>query len=835
MKALLLALAPFCVSVSSAQDLYDPSTLRTMDLNFHDTNWLSLLRQNYATGNLILADMTVEGTVYPDVGVRIRGHTSYLWLPTGSEKYSLAVDMDHTHPDQDLLGYNTLNLNNGHRDPTFCREVVYNNFVAEYIPNARSNHVLMTMGGQDWGVYVNVQQFNKDMLRDYFDDPDGMRVKCANNPNGPGLRYNGPNIGSYPDYDIKDDGGLGDPWSRLIACFYTVTFAPLSVWERVDQNFAIDPSIWSVVLENLFTDQDGYISKGADYTMYRNAQDGRFHLLQADGNETFTLPYWGIDQNFGWNERPLLSHLLSVPELRSRYMAHMRTALDDFSWNQLLPAFRDARNRIDAHVQADPKKIYSYSNFTNNFAGTVNLGGGQGGGNLEGLQNFVNERESFLRGHPEIQAPAPDIVWTGHDPMQPEASDDLYVRARVDDNVHSVASVHLYYLARHGSYQRIPMHDDGLNGDFAPGDQVYGVRLPVQATAGQEIRYYVAATASNSYGTVSFSPARTELAPVKVQYRFGSSGMRITEYLYSGNNGEFVELTNVSGSSIDMNGWSMDDRSGQAGTFDLSPAGVVAPGQTIVFTEEDPAVFSIAWGLSGVTVLGLNVDATLSRDDVINIFDAGGNLVERLAYGDRDFPGSIRAKQESGQICTQSLGGNNPFGANLAELGDPFGSYASSGGDLGSPGLHNYVDCTGLGAEYCNPAVTNSTGQAAQLTSFGSSFVDANNVTLVASDMPVGEFGLFLNGTTQGLVPGAGGGAGNLCLGGAFGRYNRSSQLFLTDSGGKARLSLNLAATPTPLGPTTVVAGQTWYFQAWFRDTPASTTNFTSALSVDFQ
>ncbi|MEZ5975198.1 MAG: CotH kinase family protein [Planctomycetota bacterium] len=62
--------------------------------------------------------------------------------------------------------------------------VVYNNFVARYIPNGRSNHVLLTLNGQEWGVYVNVQQYNKDLLRDYFDDETGMRVKCANNPNG---------------------------------------------------------------------------------------------------------------------------------------------------------------------------------------------------------------------------------------------------------------------------------------------------------------------------------------------------------------------------------------------------------------------------------------------------------------------------------------------------------------------------------------------------------------------------------------------------------------------------------------------------------------------------
>ncbi len=31
-----------------SQDLYDTSVLRTFEIQFHDTNWETLLRQNYA-------------------------------------------------------------------------------------------------------------------------------------------------------------------------------------------------------------------------------------------------------------------------------------------------------------------------------------------------------------------------------------------------------------------------------------------------------------------------------------------------------------------------------------------------------------------------------------------------------------------------------------------------------------------------------------------------------------------------------------------------------------------------------------------------------------------
>ncbi|MFI4883561.1 MAG: CotH kinase family protein, partial [Phycisphaerales bacterium JB064] len=180
-SALLLALA---AGHACGQDLYDPTELRTINLTFHDADWLQRLRDNYESETPIGADLEVDGEMYPNVGVRIRGNTSYRALPAGSEKFSLKVYMDWMDEDQELYGYQTLNFNNGFHDPTFCREVMYNNYVAQFIPNPRANHVLMELNGENWGVYINVQQPNKDMLDDWFADDDGLRIKCANNPSG---------------------------------------------------------------------------------------------------------------------------------------------------------------------------------------------------------------------------------------------------------------------------------------------------------------------------------------------------------------------------------------------------------------------------------------------------------------------------------------------------------------------------------------------------------------------------------------------------------------------------------------------------------------------------
>jgi predicted extracellular nuclease len=167
-----------------------------------------------------------------------------------------------------------------------------------------------------------------------------------------------------------------------------------------------------------------------------------------------------------------------------------------------------------------------------------------------------------------------------------------------------------------------------------------------------------------------------------------NAGMTITEYMYKGNGGEFIEFTNLSGAPIDMTGWSYDDSSQTPGEFDLSGFGTVAPGQSVIITEDDEATFRSDWSLpASVLVIG-GYDNKLGRNDEINLFDAADNLVDRLTYGDEDFSGSIRTQARSGNPLVSAAGQNDIFGWELASAGDTYGSYVSANADLGNPGFY---------------------------------------------------------------------------------------------------------------------------------------------------
>ena len=130
----------------------------------------------------------------------------------------------------------------------------------------------------------------------------------------------------------------------------------------------------------------------------------------------------------------------------------------------------------------------------------------------------------------------------------------------------------------------------------------------------------------------------------------------------------------------------------------------------------------------------------------------------------------------------------------------------------------------------------NSTGAGASLTASGSFEVVNNDTTLELTGLPLNQSVLFVNSRETILVANPGGSQGDLCIGSfSLGRHMND----IRDSGaaGTASLTLDLANVPTNLGRTAVLAGETWYWQAWYRDVDGGgtpTSNFSSAIGVTF-
>jgi len=133
----------------------------------------------------------------------------------------------------------------------------------------------------------------------------------------------------------------------------------------------------------------------------------------------------------------------------------------------------------------------------------------------------------------------------------------------------------------------------------------------------------------------------------------------------------------------------------------------------------------------------------------------------------------------------------------------------------GFPGLT--VSCPSP-ANVCMSAI-NSTGQMALMNYSGTNDISNNNLTLIALGLPANKTGLFFFGQNQTLVPF---GNGWRCVAAPIYRLPAtSSNMF-----GDMSWPLNLNSLPSG---AQILSGQTWYFQAWYRDPAAGGANYNAS------
>ncbi|MEE2938824.1 MAG: hypothetical protein VX460_00435 [Planctomycetota bacterium] len=176
------------------------------------------------------------------------------------------------------------------------------------------------------------------------------------------------------------------------------------------------------------------------------------------------------------------------------------------------------------------------------------------------------------------------------------------------------------------------------------------------------------------------------------------------------------------------------------------------------------------------------------------------------------FTANTAPETRSATIGLFKAGGNGPVSAQVVgPMDGPSGAVVSN---------------------YCS-SNANSTGASAEVTA-GRIDLVARTMDLTASALPANTFGLFINSLGQDFVPNPAGSAGDLCLDQPIGRHNL--QVGGSGPSGLITISVDLDRVPQSSGAVAVLAGETWNWQAWFRDVAGGsiTSNFTNGVSVQF-
>jgi spore coat protein CotH len=634
---LLLLAALWQCRPATAQALYDLSTVQTIKIEFFQSNWDAKLDslKNIDNGDYLLAkSVEINGQLFDSVGVKYKGNSSY---KASNAKNPLHVKLNYVKKGQDYQGYKDIKLSNGFSDPTFIREVLSYDIIRKYTDAPRANHAKVWINGEYFGVYGNVESINKRFLKEhFFTDGDNPFFKC--NPedfSGPGTGGNFPDLVYssadstfyYNKYDIQSDIG----WYELLQLMDTLKNKPDAAASVLD----VDRALWMLAFNSVTVNLDSYTGAFAqNYYLYHDKNErwlpiswdlnmsyGAFPLLAQSPTGTLSLTQMKqmdpLVQSSNAN-RPMIKALLSNADWKKRYLAHLKTILTENFANeaQYKAQALALQGNIDAAVQEDTKKFYTYNDFKNNI--TQGVSGGGGFGTVPGITDLMNARFTFLSAHASLTPTQP--VFTDY---AVEKATDVLVTLPVTN----ATSVWLHI--RNDSdkvFKKLRLYDDGQHEDGTANDGTWGLRFSPTA-ANSQIYFY-----AENANAGAFFPARAEHEFFILNSAPLAGSVVINEFLADNVNGavdealeaeDWLELYNNSSTAVSLNGIYLSDEINDLNKWKF-PSGTAIPPNAylIVWLDEDET--------QGPFHAKFRLKAT---GEALYLSDGQSNVIDSVSFG----------------------------------------------------------------------------------------------------------------------------------------------------------------------------------------------------------
>ena len=630
-----------CLQVASGQDFFDRGTLRTLELTFSQPDWEDQLRDNKKAGLQVQipADLVVDGVLYPNVGVRYKGNSTY-WLRANGQKAPFNIDLKAFGVDQEVLGSSKIILNNQWSDTSLMREVVAYRVLNEFTPSARANFIKLVINGDNYGIYTNVEHIGGKFTQRWFGNEDGFRYKAVPPDNWEDTIVTPPPLRDLALQDLSFSLSRAerayelknretDPLHHLdVLTAIDVLNNTLSVdlLETLNPLLDTDQAIWHLALNNAICSLDAYYDSGRNYYLYHDSKHDRLSVIPWDYNMAFGN-YGNAPNNMsptkgaGDSERPLLSNLVEGGVLRQQYLAHMAAITEHGLDPAVLHAEIDAlKALIDAEVQIDTRLAQNYAQFTNG---------------VNSLKNFIGNRHSFLDSHNLIDVERPQISSFGHAPASPKSGEAVRFFATVGNPNDPVETVFVNYRTL-GAFTRLEMFDDGAHGDGAAGDGVYANSAPGFAF-GPPVEYFFESQLLNGNG-MAFEPMYASFKPFSFSLEWGGStgNIVLNEFVAKNNNGpvdeagqaeDWIELHNRGNANVDLSGLGLADQLGESEPWPIPAGTSLAPGESLlIWADDDP--------LDGP--MHANFKLSTDGEEVVLLATDGTTVLDFIEFGPQE-------------------------------------------------------------------------------------------------------------------------------------------------------------------------------------------------------
>lgn len=368
--------------------LFDTSKVHTIDIVMDD--WDSFI-ENCQNEEYQVCQISVDGEVYKNVGIRGKGNTSLSSVSgMGSERYSFKVEFDKYDEGKNYFGLDKLSLNNLIQDNTFMKDYLTYRMMNEFgVDSPLCSFVYITVNGEDWGLYLAVEGVEDAFLqRNYGTDygelykPDSMSFGGGRG-NGKGFDFSagGFSMGSsdvklqYIDNDpesysnifdnAKTDVSSADK-KRLISSLQI-----LSSGENVERVVDVDEVIRYFVVHNFVCNGDSYTgSMIHNYYMYED--DGLLSMIPWDYNLAYGT-FQGGDATEQVNspidtpvsggstgDRPMIDWMLEDEGYLELYHRYFEEFLENVDFVSII---EEAERIVSEYVEKDPTKFCTYEEY----------------------------------------------------------------------------------------------------------------------------------------------------------------------------------------------------------------------------------------------------------------------------------------------------------------------------------------------------------------------------------------------------------------------------------------------------------------------------------------
>ncbi|MCA0236125.1 MAG: CotH kinase family protein [Bacteroidetes bacterium] len=269
----------------------------------------------------IAGDVWIDGTLIPDVGVRIKGGIS-AYAP----KRPLKIDFNKFVAGQEYDGMKKLNLQNADVDLAVQREaVVYDMFRSAGVKGPRTAFAKVYFGNTYQGVYIMVEQVDKNFLRNYFADDEGTLFK-----------------NKICQLEVDEGPDTFEPINDLQNIVNTLSGQAFR--DALEIRLATDHFLLYFIVQHFINAVDGPMDVGCNYYIYHEPRSSLLYWLPWDYNLALYngANYSILETN---THEALFNKMVADPVYRERYM-QLACEMLDYVLNEtyLYP-------RIDHNVQ----------------------------------------------------------------------------------------------------------------------------------------------------------------------------------------------------------------------------------------------------------------------------------------------------------------------------------------------------------------------------------------------------------------------------------------------------------------------------------------------------